>query len=253
MTKREEFLKSIYILDTETTDKDHAVCEVIEYGFALYGDGDWEQDSVLYKPENPITPLTSSITNITNKMVSDQDNFMESIPLWEEHFKLSGASIALAHNSFYDRKVLERHGLMFPHWLCTLIIGRKLWANDPTVENLTLPYLRYRFDVDLPDHLLNHRAGTDCYITGKILETQLDQLEEIGVIDVKEDYLEQIENWITEPVVLEFVPFGKHKGKRFEEVPKSYWEWAICNMSCFNEDSEDYDDNLAQTVIRLFE
>lgn len=256
MTKREEFLNTIYVLDTETTDKDHAVCEVIEYGFALYDSvdkKDWEQDSVLYRPENPITPMISSITNITNKMVSNSESFMDSVPLWEEHFNISGRTIALAHNSFYDRKVLERHGLIFPKWLCTLIIGRKLWANDTSVENLTLSYLRYRFDVELPSHLANHRAGTDCYITGKILETQLTQLEDLGVIDVNEDYLPQIENWLTEPVVLEFVPFGKHKGKKFNEVPTSYWEWAICNMSCFDEGSEEYDANLAQTVVKLFE
>ena len=49
------------------------------------------------------------------------------------------------------------------------------------------------------------------------------------------------------------VPFGKHRGLSFHEVPMSYWSWALDNLDSLNESSEQYDPDLAASVIDAVE
>ena len=44
------------------------------------------------------------------------------------------------------------------------------------------------------------------------------------------------------------MPFGKHKGKKFTEVPISYWQWALDNFDSLNEKDSAYDKDFARSV-----
>jgi len=255
-TQRENFLSRLAMLDTETTGKDYKTCEVIEMGLAYKENGKWVEASKLYKPDEPIKPECSAVTNITNRMVEDSPSFFEEVTAWDTIVKEAVQNIpviGVAHNSFYDQKVLERYGFTMGQWLCTLKIAKKLYADDDTVTAANLPYLRYYFDVELDEGLSNHRAGTDCVITALVLERMLDDMESKGIIDPELDYYDQIQDWLMKPTLLKKVPFGKHRGLSFEEVPMSYWSWALDNMESLNENSEQYDPDLAASVIAAVE
>lgn len=256
ITERERFLSRLAMLDTETTGKDYKTCEVIEMGLSFKENGKWQEVSTLYKPDDPIKPECSAVTNITNRMVADCPSFYEEVLGWQETVGAvvqNKPVIGVAHNSFYDEKVLERYGFELNDWLCTLKMSRKLYANDDSVTAHNLPYLRYYFDVELDEGLSNHRAGTDCVITAMVLERMLDDLEAQGIVDPSLDYYEQIQDWLAKPTLMTKVPFGKHRGLSFHEVPMSYWSWALDNLDSLNESSEQYDPDLAASVIDAVE
>lgn len=256
MNQREIFLSRLVAIDTETTGKDYTTCEVIEMGVAYRANGEYVQESQLYRPDADIGPGCSAVTNITNRMVKDCDSFVNHAAAWQTKiFEIvpSDEIIAVAHNSYYDMRVLERYGVNMPRWLCTWKISKKLFANTEAVEATNLPYLRYFFDVDVSPSSVNHRAGTDCEITLKVLENMLDFMEATGEIDTGYDYFDQINDWLNRPVLLTTVPFGKHKGKSFDEVPLDYWDWALKNFDSLNENSDQYDPNLAASVIAAVE
>lgn len=253
VTKREEFLSRCVVVDTETTSKDYKTAEIIEYGDAVYLDGEWVTTTQFFKPaSDKISVETSVVTNITNKMVASRPYFPDQDIL--DHIKgysTVGSPIFVAHNSFYDMNVLRNHAVdLGEDWICTFKLAKKTLIDIPDLNQLNLPYLKYYMEIEPPENLsTSHRADADCYVTGKLLEIILDFLEARGAIDTNEDYFEQLQYIISQPVKLGAMPFGKHKGKRFEDIPMDYWKWAFEKMDALNEESEQYDPDLAHSII----
>lgn len=252
MTNREDFLKECLIIDTETTSLNFREAEVIELGYCLYfNTKTWERMGSLYAPTHPILPEVSAITNITNKMVEGRPNFMDCAEgdLNIIIDTLNGRGNLVAHNSFYDRKVLENYNVRDTvPWLCTMRLAQKLYADDDSVKQFNLPYLRYRFELDIPEDMPAHRASTDAYMTGMLLEHIVDDMVAQGIIDDTMEFAPQVEEYIAKPIIMTKMPFGKHKGKPLIEVPLSYWTWALKNMTSLDETSEEFDKDFAASV-----
>lgn len=252
MNRKEEFLNDCIILDTETTSKDYAAAEVIEYGYILRMNGEWQEFNTLHKPYEPITAEISAITNITNKMVAGEPYFEDMVDKVKETIEAyCGAATLVAHNSFYDMKVLENYGIDYPQWLCTMRIAKKLHHEDNTVTAFNLPYLRYRFEILEPaDHpnIDAHRASADALVTAHLLEQSVDEMIELGVLTEDAPYAPQIQAWLDEPIVFDTMPMGKHKGKKLVDVPMDYWKWALSNMDSLDETKENFDKDFAASV-----
>lgn len=256
MSHREEFLRNCIVLDTETNNRDYKIAEVIELGHVIYNDGDWVRFVEMFKPYEPISPEVSEVTNITNKMVADKPYFEDSVDSLKNIIDaFGGSAICVAHNSFYDSNVLLRYGVDYPIWLCTMRLSQKLFGNDPTVQFHRLSYLRYRFEIlDPGEHeIVAHRADSDALVTAHFLVMCLDKMETDGIVDTDSPYLPQIRDYIEAPIIYNTMPFGKHKGKRLEDVPMDYWNWALNNMDALNEDAGNYDKDLAASVAAAIE
>lgn len=74
-----------------------------------------------------------------------------------------------------------------------------------------------------------HDAAADCYMVYKFLEKYLKE----GKYN-----LEQLVDWLEEPVRLPVYPFGKHKGVPIEDVPSSYLRWCASNFTEVHKDVE---------------
>lgn len=257
MSYRTEFLQECLIIDTETTNKDARAAELIEIGFSvLMDDGKWKGEGILYRPDEPIDPEASAVNNITDEMVADSHSFREGVTAYNALLESLGLEvIRVAHNSVYDQTVLNRYGVAEATrpWLCTFKMAKKLYADDPTVTLKNLPYLRYRFKLIMPDGLDPHRAAGDAVLTGMLLEHMVIELETRGILNENEPYYAQVMDWYETPMVIELMPFGKHKGKSLEAVPMSYWKWAINNVDALNEDNEHYDADLANSVAAVID
>jgi len=59
-----------------------------------------------------------------------------------------------------------------------------------------------------------HRAGPDAYVTAHLLKDML-----------LETTVEQLVAWTSEPKLLLKVPFGKHKGAQWADIPDDYLAW----------------------------
>lgn len=257
MDRREEFLSNCIVLDTETTSLDFKLAEVIEYGYGLKFPHKWEIISNLYSAIEPILPEVSAVTNITNKMTAGKPLFEAGLltdvnPILQT---LVGKGSRVAHNAFYDRKVLEKYPLveLKTEWLCTMRWAKKLFADDATVTQYNLPYLRYRFDLQVPEDTEAHRAAADVMVTTLLLEFLLDETIARGILVPGSSYREQLEEWLAAPVRITTMPFGKHKGLKLKDVPISYWKWALNNLDSLDEKSDLYDRDFADSVAEVIE
>lgn len=241
------------VFDTETTSLEFRKAEVIELAAARWhaDSGEWimEHDS-MYCASEPISPMVSSITHITERMVQKCLPFSESSVLESVQDLINNSDVQIAHNLFYDAKVLERYDIHLPRGVCTLKMAKKLY---PDLENHKLGYLRYYFDLAVPDDLVPHRARADVEVTALLFELLLNEAISRGEVEDGDGVLESLLAWINKPTLVERMPFGKHKGKRLSEIPTDYWAWALDNMNILNESLPEYDDGFAESVRRVLE
>ncbi len=254
MSKKIEFFQNCLILDTETNSNDYRVAEVVEAGHAIYSDI-WQYTQILYRPENPIPPKVASICYITDRMVKDKDLFSTAVPEWQQVVDSFPQGYFVAHNSFFDRSILERYGIDFKNqpWICTWRLVKKLIKYLPDVEETSLPYLRFALDLNMPEDVVCHRAGVDSALTGMLLEKLVSVMESQGLIDPTQDYGPQVYHYSIEPIIYETMPFGKHQGVPLKDIPVSYWQWAMEKTSWFDETQPNHDPDLAASILKALE
>lgn len=257
MTKKEEFLKKCMVLDTETNSDDYKIAEIIESGFAVMkDDGDWSIFQELHKPvDRPIPPKVESICYITNEMVEDKPHFINERHKFQNVVNQYQDGYLVAHNHFFDMRVLERHGIDVENfnWICTWRLSKKLFNGIDSIEETNLPYLRFALDLDVPIEMICHRAGNDSYMTAKLLEFLVDMMVETGVIDKSQEFGPQIAQFCAEPIIYERMPFGKYKGELMTDIPHSYWQWAMKNTHWFDEEADNFDPDLMASIHRALE
>ena len=251
MSNKEDFLQSCLVLDTETNSDQYKVAEIIETGFVIRENDDWTIFQELHKPPTREIPAkVESVCYITNEMVADKPPFSESKEIFQSVVDGYSNGFLVAHNHFYDMKVLENHGIIMPNhkWICTWRLAKKIFNDIEDVEETNLPYLRFKLDLDVPITMYCHRAGNDSYITAKLLEVLVMLMEDMGIIDTSKPYGPQVATGAAEPIIYKRMPFGKHRGELMKDVPHSYWKWALQNMDSLKEDSDNYDPDFAASV-----
>jgi len=259
MSYKDTFLSQCLIIDTETTSDDYNTASIIELGFAIFTGNDplipsWHYQQYLHKPNQLIPPFVESICYITNQMVEDKPRFIDEtyfLPIAEQFRN----GYLIAHNYFYDMKVLQNHNVDLSkyQWIDTLRLVKKLYHEDPALVNLKLPYLRFHFKLDVPITMACHRAGHDCFITGKFLEHLVNVLEERNIIEKNLPYGPQIYEWAAKPIIYTKMPIGKHKDMPLDDVPMSYIRWALANMDSLNENADNYDSDFADSIVLSME
>ncbi|HEY6436152.1 MAG TPA: DUF3820 family protein, partial [Ignavibacteriaceae bacterium] len=251
MSHREDFLQNCLVLDTETNSDDYKIAEIIESGFVIRENDSWTIFQELHKPiDRPIPPKVESICYITNKMVEDKPTFLDSKDTFQSVVDGYANGYLVAHNHFYDMRVLERHGIDTTkhNWICTWKIAKKLFNGVDTIAETNLPYLRFALELDIPIEMYCHRAGNDSYITAKLLEVFVGFMEESNLLDKELPYGPQIQAYSFSPIIYERMPFGKHKGELMSEIPHSYWQWGMKNTDWFNEEADNYDPDFVASV-----
>lgn len=206
-------LRPIYY-DTETTGVNPAHDKIIE--IAAYDpllDRTFES---LVNPLSPIPQEAMAIHGITDQMVQTAPTFAEVGKKFIEFCQ--GNVVLLAHNNdAFDRLFLlhesKRHGIAMPHWpmIDTLKWTRK-YRSDLPKHNLQFLRRVYGFAENQA-----HRALDDVIILYKIFSVLFDDLS-------MEQVLELLAENSTE-LLPQVMPFGKHKGKPFSELPSFYIQW----------------------------
>lgn len=253
-----EFLDDCIIVDTETTSKDYKSAEIIEFGSVNRVDDNWEVlFSELYKPANTsVVPEISAITHITDRMVKDKPHFeggcddVNSILMLAKQYDY----MLVAHNAPYDKGVIANYRNLpdcSDSWICTMRLAKRLYIEDETVKQYNLQYLRYRFDLDIPENIDPHRASSDCIVTAKLLEYLVKELAARKILDDSRPYKEQMRDWINVPLFVPKMNFGKHKDQKWDEIPKDYIIWAINNLDCLREDNPLYDPDMVYTITQV--
>lgn len=205
-------LACIAVLDTETTGlpPDAALVEVGRTNLRLFPEG-WRIESGPFQkfvdPGRPI-PYTASAKH----HIVDTDVAGAMAPADAIHWATVGADYVAAHNWEFDRQFIT--GCRVPA-ICTLKGAREVWPDLDSHSNQALRYFlgicqsrEERFEAA-------HRAGFDTLVTAHILLELLNHLPVERLVEISR-----------QPSRLARMPFGKHKGLRFSELPWDYLDWA---------------------------
>ena len=181
----------------------------------------------LYKPPIKIPPEASAVHHITNKMVKDLPAFKESgdLPRVKKVFEDKDA-IVVAHNAPFDLLMIKKEGIEPEKSICTLRVARHL-DKEEKIERFNLQYLRYLLDLDVEADA--HNALGDVLVLEKLFERLKNKMMESENSGEKET-LEKMIEISSHPSLLHTFKFGKHNGKRIEEVmriDRGYLEWLL--------------------------
>jgi|SRR3989344_2607393 len=212
----------LIFFDTETTgntDKDF-LCQI------AYKTGD-ENFTGLYKPEIKIPPEASAVHHITNKMVADLPSFRESGDLQKikELFEDEKA-VVVAHNAPFDLLMIKKENIEPKKFICTLRLARYLDPEEK-IEKYNLQYLRYLLEIEI--EATAHDALGDVLVLEKLFERLKNKMIETENCTEEEAIKKMIEI-SSHPSLLHTFKFGKHNGKRIEEVIKTdrgYLQWLL--------------------------
>ena len=203
-------MNKLIFFDTETTgntEKDFLVQIAYKY--------DNESFVGLYLPPSKIPPEASAIHHLTNKMVADKPTFKESTdqPIIKKLFE-DEDSVLVAHNALFDLMIMEKEGIKPKKFICTLLVAREL-DKEGKIERYNLQYLRYLLDLDV--EATAHDAMGDVLILEKLfdrLKTKIMSEQNLG----ENQTIEKMIEISSHPTLLRSFNFGKHNGKKLEEV-----------------------------------
>ncbi len=211
----------ILVADTETTgvEKDAKMVELgfIEVAKNLYPLNTFNS---LIDPEMHIPFGSSAVHHILDKRVASEPTVEELFDIVLKSYTFSNVWL-VCHNVQFDARFLSPF-MNITTKICTLRAAKRFY---PNAESYKLMALAYELELDIPEGEA-HRALYDCQITLKLLERIL---QDSGLTFV------ELAEILNKPQKISKITFGKHKGCRLEEIPKSYIVWLL------KQDSLDYD------------
>jgi DNA polymerase III epsilon subunit-like protein len=216
-------------LDTETTGtgEDDRLCQIAfktEAGLIV---------NELFNPRKPISVKAMSIHHITNEMVKDKPQFKNS-EAWRQLTELfaDSSNIIVAHNAKFDVEMLRKEDIHPQKTICTYKMARFL-DKDGIISQYSLQYLRYYLNLNI-DANPHDALGDILVLEGLFKRIHAKAKDEFGTGAI-DKMIEVTKN----PVLLTRMPFGKHKGMKFDDIPVDYLQWLS---------GTDLDEDMAYTV-----
>lgn len=204
----------IRVFDFETTgvptnEQRHAICEV---GWCDIVDGRiGEPHSFLINPGRPIPIEATAVHHITDAMVAGApppDVACRAL-------SMGNPDVFFAHNADFEREFFGGEPLA-----CSYKIALRFW---PEAEKHSNQFLRYFFGFELDRAKTEppHRAGQDAYVTAHIVARIMEEAAARGIS------MDEMIRWSKGPALLPRIPFGKHRGSRWEDLPTDYLRWIV--------------------------
>ncbi len=221
----------IIFLDTATTGTgpDDRLCQIAfrpEQGRGYSG---------LFNPGRPIAIEAMAVHHITHEMVAAKPAFKGSDAYSRlDQLIADQGNCMVAHNAKFDVTMLQREGVHPARVICTLKLARYL-DKSGVIAQYNLPYLRYYFELNVEAKA--HDALGDITVLEALFRRIYARFEADGIADIENEMV-RISNT---PILIARMPFGKHKGMLFSEIPTDYLEWLY---------STDLDEDMAHTVRR---
>lgn len=215
---------AIRVLDLETTGID-PTDHVVEVGSVdLLPDGSiTKHQEFLVLPPCHIPAEARAVHHISDEDVAHAKPWITVCSTFFDRGNCLDLVAFAAHNAAFDQQWLPPDLLGNLPLICTYKAAVHIWPEAPRHTNQVLRYwLNLDMDRSLADRA--HRALPDAYVTAHLLREIL-----------KHASLEKLILWTKEPVLLPRVPFGKHRGQKWTDVPPDYLQW-ILRQQDMNED-----------------
>jgi len=229
--------KPICFFDLETTGIDIVKDRIVEISILkIYPNGNKESKTWLVNPTIPIPSTASEVHGITDEKVANEPTFKEIAK--QIYQMIKDADLAGYNSDRFDIPLLAEE--MLRAGVDEFDFGNRVTVDVQTIfhkmEQRTLS-AAYKFycGKELTDA---HTAAADTYATYEILKAQLDRYE-----DVLENNMKKLSDFTYRKQIADFAgfigynvageevfTFGKHKGKRVEEIFETepgYFGWLL--------------------------
>lgn len=222
----------LVFLDTETTGVDTVVDRLFQVAYKFEG----KMVSQYFKPPIPISVKSMSISHITNKDVEGNEEFVTST-MKQELQKILDSSILVAHNASFDIDILAKEGVKTSKFIDTLKVIKFL-DEENLIPEYGLQYLRYFLNFEIRAQA--HEAEGDVLVLEKLFQYLYQRMFE--QYHDEETVINKMLDISDKPLLLRLFNYGKHKGKKIEEVlayDRSYLEWMLeqkLNNEYYDED-----------------
>jgi DNA polymerase III subunit epsilon len=202
-------------IDCESTGLDTAEDRIIEVAVALFTfDQILQSFETLVDPEREIPQTSQEIHNISQEMVIGKPKIREVLP---KILEMINSHIIVGHGIGFDIALIANEAkrsqiptnILSQPFIDTLRLAR-LYGESPVNS---LERLRQHFNIE-PEGA--HRAMSDVIVN----------IEVFKYLSKNYQTTEQIQQILQKPIKFKIMPLGKHKGRRFEEIPIEYLLWA---------------------------
>lgn len=225
----------LVFLDTETTGNDTKEDRLCQVCYKFEDGKDAEGKTIKkggivtknFKPPVPISIKAMSITNITNKMVANEEPF-EGSKTAKELQNILNDNILVAHNAKFDIAMLEAEGIKIPQHICTLRLARYL-DDEQEIPEYGLQFLRYYYGIEL-DNIIPHSAEGDVLVLEAVFQYLYEKAQEKSKTNNRAEIIQRMMDISTQPSLIKKFPFGKYIGRRLEEIAledRGYLEWLL--------------------------
>lgn len=211
------------IFDTETTDKDPQLAKIVQLGVLLDHGADEVPEIIMNALCDPDVPIPAEASEV-HGIVEEHLEYAPSDKVNVQHFLNYLGKIAfpvlVGHNiGYYDVPVVKAvhediHN--YPQ-IDTYMMARRIY---PEAESHKLSDLYVMLGGDMnPEGA--HDAIYDCILNHFVFHKMMEKLNYT---------VEEFWEYSLLPVPFSIMPFGKHKGKRLEDVPTGYLRWCHDNF-----------------------
>lgn len=221
--------KQVFVcLDCESTGLDPEQDRIIEIALARFTFEEIIQElDTLIDPGCPIPETSQEIHKISQEMIRDKPTIDKVLPSLLS--KIEG-HILVGHGIPFDIALIaaEARRHQIPTTIAqqsaidTLRLAR-LYGESPINS---LQHLRHHFNIQ-PEEA--HRAMSDVLVNIEVFKQLAKPYNSV----------EEIFRALQKPIRLKTMPLGKHKGRRFEEIPLEYLLWA---------EKKDFDQDLLHSI-----
>lgn len=225
------------VVDTETTGFPEEGGQLVEIAaISRTWNGVLKEFQTYVDPGVPIPPVARAVHHISDADVAGAPSptkAMENLSI--EMGAETGEVVWVAHNAVFDRQFLTI--LQDDRWICTYRCALHLFPDAPSHSNQVLRYwlgLDESGELRLPEGLHPHRALYDILVTegvlGQLMHRARESMDSEPASVPDRAVLEHLIHLSTQPVVLTKARFGKHAGKRWEDIVRidpSWCDWYL--------------------------
>tara|TARA_A200000113_G_scaffold196166_2_gene187063 strand:- start:1832 stop:2524 length:693 start_codon:yes stop_codon:yes gene_type:complete len=204
------------VIDFETTgipdsDTNHSVVEYAYIDISAENKFIKQRSQSLVAPSTPMDIQALAVHHIKEKEALDNGlSWCEAEAILLN--KTDNQEIVyVAHNAPFEQEFFNPEQVK---WIDTYKVALVLYPEAPGHSNQVLKY--FLGIEDQPKHHPPHRALPDCEVTTEILLRMSQEMSFNEMIKVSK-----------EPPFLTKISFGKHKGEKFEDIPKDYLQWLV--------------------------
>jgi exodeoxyribonuclease X len=211
----------LIVVDTETSALPEQGGQMLELAWIAlwHGNQGWEPIScyeTYIQYSGPIDPRAQASHHIrADQLTAERGAITREQAVRQFLTEIQPDSFIVAHNSDFDSKFLPE--VQAP-WICTYRVSKHIWPEAPGHSNQVLRYwLGVKPDLSMASTIKSrqpHQALYDVATTAGILLKMLDKHSPAELYTITQG-----------PNKLRNIGFGKHKGMKFEDIPRDYLAW----------------------------